>query len=146
MPNRYTTTRRVEFSDTDMAGIAHFSNFFRWMESAEHEFFRSLGVTVHGEVDGLSFGFVRVHASCDYAKPVRYHDLLGIDLEVTAKNAKAFAYDFVFRIAEDARTGEPGGSVARGRLEVVCVTRHPGEERLRAVDVPPTIVERLAAS
>jgi acyl-CoA thioester hydrolase len=25
----FRTTRRVEFADTDMAGIAHFSNFFR---------------------------------------------------------------------------------------------------------------------
>ena len=30
-----------EFCDTDMAGIVHFANFFRFMESAEVEFLRS---------------------------------------------------------------------------------------------------------
>ncbi len=29
---RFVTTRRVEFIDTDMAGIVHFTNFFRYME------------------------------------------------------------------------------------------------------------------
>ena len=38
--------RIVEFRDTDAAGIAHFSAFFFWMESAEHEFLRELGIRV----------------------------------------------------------------------------------------------------
>ena len=39
----FTTTRRVEFGDTDMAGIMHFANFFRFMERTEHAFLRTLG-------------------------------------------------------------------------------------------------------
>ena len=35
MTNPFRTTRRVEFADTDMAGIVHFANFFRFMEAAE---------------------------------------------------------------------------------------------------------------
>ena len=53
MAHEFTLTRRVEFSETDMAGIVHFSNFFRFMESAEHAFFRSLGFSVAGSRDGL---------------------------------------------------------------------------------------------
>ena len=41
-----TTRRRVEFRDTDAAGIVHFSAFFVWMESAEHELLRAAGVPV----------------------------------------------------------------------------------------------------
>ena len=33
---------------TDMAGIVHFSNFYKWMEQCEHEFFRSLGLSIVG--------------------------------------------------------------------------------------------------
>ncbi|MBL8848408.1 MAG: acyl-CoA thioesterase, partial [Planctomycetaceae bacterium] len=44
MPH-FVSQRRVQFSETDMAGIVHFANFFRWMEEAEHEYFRSLGLT-----------------------------------------------------------------------------------------------------
>ena len=36
MANSFVTSRRVEFRDTDTAGIAHFSVFFVWMEQAEH--------------------------------------------------------------------------------------------------------------
>ena len=43
----FKLTRRVDFSDTDMAGIMHFSNFFRFMEAAEQAFFRSLGFSIY---------------------------------------------------------------------------------------------------
>jgi hypothetical protein len=46
MAHRFTCTERVQFSDTDMAGIVHFSNFFRYMERVEHAFFRSLGFSI----------------------------------------------------------------------------------------------------
>lgn len=42
----FRTVRRVEFRDTDAAGIVHFSAFFPMMESVEHEFLRSLGIAV----------------------------------------------------------------------------------------------------
>ena len=40
MATPFRVTRRVEFHETDMAGIVHFSNFFRYMEFAEVEFLR----------------------------------------------------------------------------------------------------------
>ena len=40
MPSEFKHTRRIEFAETDMAGIVHFANFFRMMETTEHEFFR----------------------------------------------------------------------------------------------------------
>jgi len=46
MPYEFKATRQVEFSETDMAGIMHYSNFFRFMETAEHGFYRSLGFSV----------------------------------------------------------------------------------------------------
>ena len=46
MAFEFKAIRRVEFSETDMAGIVHYSNFFRYMETAEHGFFRSLGYSV----------------------------------------------------------------------------------------------------
>ena len=46
MAYEFKATRRVEFSDTDMAGIVHYANFFRFMETAEHGFYRSLGFSV----------------------------------------------------------------------------------------------------
>ena len=42
----FSTQRRVEFRDTDTAGIAHFTAFFYYMEAAEHECLRQLGLSV----------------------------------------------------------------------------------------------------
>src|SRR6516164_335429 len=65
MPPQFTYTRRVQFSDTDMAGIVHFANFYRFMEEAEHEMFRSLGFKiVEKQPDGSVLGWPRVQASC----------------------------------------------------------------------------------
>ena len=49
MSETYVRQRRVEFRDTDAAGIMHFSTFFVHMEQVEHEFLRSLesSVMVH---------------------------------------------------------------------------------------------------
>ena len=57
MPYEFKITRRVEFSDTDMEGIMHYSNYFRFMETAEHAFFRSLGYSVVLSRSGLTFAF-----------------------------------------------------------------------------------------
>src|SRR5215831_6794970 len=56
MPEPFRTQRRVEFADTDMAGIVHFANFFRYMEAAEVEFLRSRGLSVAMIWDGQKIG------------------------------------------------------------------------------------------
>ena len=145
MPHAFTTTRRVEFAETDMAGIAHFSNFFRWMESAEHEFFRSLGFALHGEVDGRTVGFARVHASCDYRRPVRYQDLLEIRLAVTKKSSRSFAYAFRFHLKPEDAAADPE-PIATGELAVVCVERPPAapaDVPLAASTIPDSLAARI---
>ena len=45
MASDFTYFRRVEFSDTDTAGLIHFSAMLKYMEEAEHAFYRSLGLS-----------------------------------------------------------------------------------------------------
>ncbi|MEM9382265.1 MAG: thioesterase family protein [Planctomycetota bacterium] len=149
MPSEFRTTRRVEFADTDMAGIAHFANFFRWMEEVEHEFFRSLGHSVHAAAHGGAFGFVRAHASCDYARPARYEDVLDVRLRVEKKTAKALHYRFEFGApapAGQAKAPEAAPPLAVGRLEVVCVTRDAPDGPLRSTEIPASIADQLQAA
>lgn len=134
MASDYRTQRRIEFADTDTAGIVHFSNFFRFMESVEHEFFRSLGHTLHTQVDGQMFGFARVHADCDYAAPLRYAELVEIELRVAEIRASTLSYAFRFLREAD------GSAVATGKLTVCCVTGDPETERMKAVAIPAEIL------
>jgi len=135
MPSSYVQARTVEFSETDMAGIVHFANFFRWMEAAEHAFFRSMGLSVHGHTAEGMYGWARVHAACDYRAPLRYEDEVEVKILVREKRPSAITYEHVF-----TRTA-PGDreEVARGTITAVCVGRGPGEERMRAQPMPEDI-------
>ena len=80
MSYEYRSRQRVEFADTDMAGIVHFSNYFRYMERAEHEFLRTLGISVHDMVSDPPVSLPRVNATCDYRAPLKYEDELEVRL------------------------------------------------------------------
>ena len=130
--HEFTITRRVEFSETDMAGIVHFSNFCRYMEHAEHAFFRSLGRSI---VDhDLGVGWPRVHMNCDFKKPLRFEDEVEIRLLVSAKTSKSISYQFRFWVA--------GTEAARGALTVVCV-RHNEAGEMKAANIPPEIADLI---
>src|ERR1700749_1912444 len=98
----FHTTRLVEFGDTDMAGIVHFANFFRYMEAAEHEFLRTWGLSVAMEWAGEGIGIPGVSASCDYLRPVRFEDVLEIAVEVANLGRKSVTSRFEFTLE-----GEP---------------------------------------
>ena len=142
MAYEYKAQRRVEFSDTDMAGIMHYSNFFRFMETAEHGFFRSLGFTIaprQFEAGQAKVGWPRVHASCDYHQPLRFEDVVEIHLLVAEKKSKAITYRFRFRKLNDGA----GQEVARGKLTVVCVGFDQASGAMKATNIPPEITGRI---
>ncbi|MCA9225545.1 MAG: acyl-CoA thioesterase, partial [Planctomycetales bacterium] len=64
MGERFRTQRRVEFCETDAAGIAHFSAFFTYMEQAEHALLRELGTSVVRHEGEAVVSWPRVSASC----------------------------------------------------------------------------------
>src|SRR5262245_35599300 len=112
MTTPFQTSRVVEFSDTDMAGIMHFSACFRYMEAAEHELLRSLGFSVYSEVDGVPVSFPRVAASCEYRSPARCEDVLEISVTVRRLGEKSVSYGFEFRDGDR--------DIAAGEMTSVC--------------------------
>jgi len=138
MAYEFKAQRCVEFSDTDMAGIMHYSNFFRFMETAEHGFFRSLGFSICDRQRVPLVGWPRVHASCDYAKPLRFEDLVEIHLLVAEKRSKAISYQIRFRKLGGAAPEE----VARGRLTVVCVS-YDDSGAMRAANIPDEVAAKI---
>lgn len=135
MSYEFKLIRRVEFCETDMAGIVHYSNFFRYMESAEHAFYRSLGFSVTLAKEGGIKGLPRVHASCDYRAPLRCEDEVEIHLIVREKRAKTLTYDFIFRKGETL--------VAHGVLTIVCVEFDPATKSMKSVPLPPLIADKI---
>ncbi len=134
MPD-FHTTRRVEFCDTDMAGIVHFANFFRYMEAAEHELFRSLGLKIAGELpDGMHYGWPRVSSTCSYRSPARYEDVLEIRVSVLRRSSRSLTTTYEF-----SREGQP---LASGEMKTVfCV--FPTGGAMQSAALPPEFAEKL---
>ena len=98
MSPHYIATHRVEFYETDLAGIVHFANFYRYMEQAEHSFFRSLNLKIHGtQLNGIVFGWPRVSATCSFKSPAFYEDELQICLTVTRLTRRSLTISYEFR-------------------------------------------------
>lgn len=138
MACEFKLVHRVEFFETDRAGIVHFSNYFRFMEMAESAFFRSLGLSIVSDAGGPRVGWPRVHCSCDFHLPLHFEDEVEVHLLVAAKKSKALTYLFKLR----RLNASPPVEVARGRVTVVCVTKSP-EGVMHATHIPPEIGDRL---
>lgn len=87
-------TRKVQFAETDMGGIVHFSSFFRYMEEAEHNFLQSLGLSVVMNLDGKKVGMPRVSAKCDFIHPARFQDVLQISVRLGKVGSSSVSYAF----------------------------------------------------
>jgi YbgC/YbaW family acyl-CoA thioester hydrolase len=135
MAEPFRTTRRVDFVDTDTAQIVHFSNFFRFMESAELDFLHSLGLSVSMETEeGKWIGFPRVSASCDYFRPAKFLDVMDISVRVENIGAKSVSYQFEFF--------KDGVLLARGQITAVCCRTLP-DNRLESMEIPANIRQKL---
>lgn len=134
MPAVFRTSRRVEFCDTDMAGIVHFANFFRYMESAEVEFLRSLGLSVTGRNEAEHIGLPRVAASCDYLRPARFEDVLDIEVSILKLGRKSVTYGFEFF--------KQGAAIARGQVTSVSC-RVLSDKQLESVELPEGMRRKL---
>jgi len=130
--------RTIEFSETDMAGIVHFSNFSKYMESAEHRFFRSIGFSIVTDQTKPPVGWPRVHTSFDFKKPLHFEDKIEIHLLVAELRSKSISYQFRFNKINN----ENSEIAATGKLTTVCVSRTI-DGKMKACDIPKEISEKI---
>ena len=133
MTQPYRTSRRVEFVDTDMAGIVHFSNFFRWMEEAEHAYFRSVGLSVRTEYQEMEIGWPRVSTSCEFFAPARFEDQLQIAIRISKMGEKSINWEIEF--------SREGTRLALGKASTVCCIW--SNKGLKSIPIPPEIRLKL---
>jgi acyl-CoA thioester hydrolase len=124
----FTYRRRVQFPETDASGIVHFTNFFKYVEEAEHAMWRAAGLSIARR--GAGIGFPRVAASFEFRRPLVFEDEFDVHIRIAHMTGKAIRY-----AAELHKDGE---IVAEGSLTIVCVRRMPGEP-MRATEIPPEI-------
>ena len=139
MAYEHTSTRRIEFSETDMAGLVHFSNFFKYMETAERDFFEALGIDLIHTKPGELVGWPRARAECKFTAPIRFGDT--IDIHLAVKGVKDRAIDYQFRIF---RRNEDGTRTQAGKGQMTTVLAQLSESgKLQSIPLPEHVRERI---
>ena len=130
--------KRVEFHETDRAGMIHFSNYFKYMDTAVAEFFRALGLPgpltrYWGGTQDDELDWPYASVSCDFKKPAHFDDLLQIHIWVKRIGNKSLTFGFSFRKESE--------ELAVGQAIVVCSRGVQGQPR--TLEIPQEIRERL---
>lgn len=116
MPPTVSIQRRVQWMDTDAAGIWHHSVVIRWAEEAEAELHRQLGI-----IDQTFGATPRVRTGFDFRQGLRFDDVVDINLAVIAVGTTSVTY----QIDVTSETS----LVASGQLVAVFIDRETGEKR-----------------
>jgi YbgC/YbaW family acyl-CoA thioester hydrolase len=125
---------RIHFVDTDASSRIHYSSIFRHLETAEVEFFRSIGLDYQSIFDA-GFSVPRVHVEADYLAPLGHDDEIDIEVRLERLGDSSLTLAFEVRRAADA-------SVAvRARYVMVCILLQTG----RATPIPEGIRQALAS-
>jgi acyl-CoA thioester hydrolase len=130
--SEYRLRRRVQFYETDAAGIVHFSWFFRYMEEAEHALWRAAGISIHPPQSEI--GWPRVGASCEFRRPLRFEDEFEVQLRVAEITRRTMRYACVLAQGDLV--------VASGELTIACVLKRPNEA-MRSIDIPADVAARF---
>src|SRR5918996_6142022 len=86
-PARVVLRRRIEWMDTDAAGIYHWTTVFRLAEAAEAALHTALGIA------DFTFGATpRVSVEATFARSLRFNDPVEVVLEVHALGRTSVEY------------------------------------------------------
>lgn len=132
MPTEHRYPRRVQFYETDAAGIVHFSWYFRYMEEAEHALWRAAGLSI--EPLGSELGWPRIAAAFEFNAPLRFEDEFETFIRIEAMTTKTIRYSCVLTRADT--------KIGTGSLTIACVRRRLNEP-MQSIPIPSDISARL---
>ena len=135
MSFEFRLKRRVQFYETDAAGIVHFSTYFRYMEEAEHALWRHAGISIAPQ--GSQVGWPRVQVSFEYLRPLRFEDEFEVHIQIVELAEKKIRYACSITSA--------GAVVANGTMTIVCVAKRPNEP-MKSIAIPAEILSRFQES
>jgi len=116
MSSEVTIKRRLEWMDTDAAGIWHHSTVIRWAEDAEAELHRQLGIV------SRTFGATpRVNIDFNFGAPVRFDDEVDVTLSVVSLGETSVTYQVSVE-----RDGE---TLAAGKMVAVLIDATSGAKK-----------------
>jgi YbgC/YbaW family acyl-CoA thioester hydrolase len=124
--------RRVQFHETDAAGLVHFSVFFRYLEEAEHALWRAAGLSIHPRQARVRWP--RLATSFEFHQPLRFEEEFDVHIQVVELRRSTLRYA--------CRLSRAGERIATGSLTIICVEKRPGRP-MKAVAIPAAIAARF---
>jgi acyl-CoA thioester hydrolase len=127
-PFRFQT--RIRFIDTDASGRIHYTAMFRYVESAEIELLRTVGITFDPR---RFYEFPRVHVECDFMRTITHDELIEIEISLIKIGRSSVHFQFC--------TFKSAALVAKGTVVTACVDR--GTQR--AIAIPDDVRAKLSS-
>lgn len=127
--------RRVEFAETDAAGMVHFSVFFRYMEEAEHAAWRAAGLDIFEKHEEQSWP--RISAKFDFKAPLRFQDEFEVRTEMGAVTRSTIQWAHVLLRGDTV--------IGNGTVTAVCVKKSP-DGTMKSAAIPEEILSRLRST
>ncbi|MEO8799812.1 MAG: thioesterase family protein [Polyangiaceae bacterium] len=90
---RTTHEVRVAYVDTDRANVVHHSRYFRFLEVARVEFWRSGGLSYRQFEEETGMGLPVVESKMRYRQAARFDDLLTVETWVSDASRASIWYD-----------------------------------------------------
>ena len=128
----FTYQRRVEFAETDAAGMVHFSVFFRYMEESEHALWRHAGMDIYADREQRSWP--RISATFDFKSPLRFQDQFEVRTAMGNVTRSTIQWNHTLTRGDTI--------IGSGSVTVVCVKKLP-DGGIKSTEIDPAIISRL---
>lgn len=130
----FSADYRAQFSDTDAAGIVHFSTIFFWVEATEEALFRALEIPFLKTEGTKLTGYPRVRVECDYLSPIHREEVVTVQLKPSEISDKKLVWEFLAVVQSRP--------VAQGKLTTVYAWRD-GQGPMAAALIPLDVKNAL---
>lgn len=128
----FKRTFRVHWVDTDTAGVMHYTNYLRYFEACEEEFYRSISLPFNEVRAKYGITFPRVEVHCEYKAACRFDDVFDVVMRVRDVAEKTITYDF------QAIRQQDGKVAAEGYIKCIAVN-----SEWKAVELPAEIAKAV---
>ncbi len=132
MATEFRYKRRVQFVETDLAGIVHFANMFRYVEEAEHALWREAGISIVQR--GSDIGWPRLNAALEFRNPLRFEEEFEVWVRIAELKTRTIEYEFTLVRGKSV--------IAVGTMTSICVRRQ-ADGTMRAAEIPAAVADKL---
>ena len=129
----FTIRDRVRWSEVDGAEIIYFGAYVRFIELAETELLRDVGLPYSEIFDRFDIWLPRVHLEFDFYAPARLDEML--EVRTTVERIGASSITLRMEIWSEERDQQ----CALATMVVACV----GRDRLKSQPLPAAVVAAL---